>query len=521
METSLRRLWESGIPALKFRRFFTVESTLHVSGHLPVDLTYVAKPLSTAAPDFSGWLNKATMAEGSQFLLTNTIRASSEIIFTTEDDIHALVGLLLSDVLRIIGLTGAVSLRRCNSLTNEQPTTKSSNTDYWVIKINDGRPLAVVLIKSPTTQRSTRTVQKRNILDDPHTVGQAIDYMLALRSFSGQRDVSCIATTLQDFQFHWLQGSDPFVTPDKLPISSGQGEVELGPQARVASSSKIYPHYAPDLLKTLATIIIKAYCSTHEPVHTVHAQRMYILLDAEGWRWHRLSGAEAASISAEINGCLNASAECCSHFLVLKALCHRGDRKVWLTITGGRSPCLAVIKQCSSRAEAEGEAATWKAVNSCDAAFSTRVSGYWSVVTPLVIPLRENTVGEFTFKFDLRNWCAVNDVIVGSLPDNLRQLSEDMQAMAPLYKEVREVAIQAVERAALQRVVHEDLEFRHIALLPVLGGDGRLQSLVPVLIDFGRVRTVATVVEAGEIMLVRLRELLGEDSDLEGEEDVV
>jgi hypothetical protein len=137
-------------------------------------------------------------------------------------------------------------------------------------------------------------------------------------------------------------------------------------------------------------------------------------------------------------------------------------------------------------------------------------------VTPLVIPLRENPEGGFTFKFDLRNWCAVNDVTVGSLPDNLRQLSEDMQAMAPLYKEVREVAIQAVERAALQRVVHEDLEFRHIALLPILGGDRRLQSVVPVLIDFGRVRTVATVVEAREIMLARLRELLGEDSDLEG-----
>jgi hypothetical protein len=516
METSLRRLWESGIPALKFRRFFTAESTLHVSGHLPVDPSYVAKPLGTAL-EFSGWLNEATMAEGSQFLLTNTIRASSEIIFSAEDDIHALVGLLLSDVLRIIGLTSAVSLRRCNSLTNEQPTTKSSNTDYWVIKINDGRPLAVVQIKSPRTQRSTRTVQKRDILDDPLTVGQAVDYMLALRSFSGQRDVFCIATTLKDFQFHWLQGSDHYATSDKLPVPSGPREVVLAPQARAASSSRVYTHHSPDLLKTLATVVIKAYCSAHEQVHTVHEQSMYILLDAEGWRWHRLSQAEAASITAEISGCLNASAERCSHFLVLKALCHRGDRKVWLTTTGGRSPCLAVIKQCSSRAEAEGEAAMWKAVNSCDAAFSTRVSGYWSLVTPLVIPLRENPEGEFTFKFDLRKWCAVNDVTVGSLPDNLRQLSEDMQAMAPLYKEVREVAIQAVERAALQRVVHEDLEFRHIALLPVLGGDCRLQSLVPVLIDFGRVRTVATVAEAREIMLVRLRELLGEDSVVEEE----
>jgi hypothetical protein len=53
----------------------------------------------------------------------------------------------------------------------------------------------------------------------------------------------------------------------------------------------------------------------------------------------------------------------------------------------------------------------------------------------------------------------------------------------------------AIGKAAIKRIVdkgfiHNDVEWRHVGLLPVFGPDGKLVDLAPILIDVGDVRAV-------------------------------
>lgn len=347
------------------------------------------------------------------------------------------------------------------------------------------------------------------ILQHPRVVGQGCDYMLNVRSFNGLRDVFCITSTAQQFRFHWFPASDELAAAADLPQFQGLVVAPETPMTgRTVSSSVTFDHTQPGLVRAIATVIIKAYCSPVEPVRLITPERMYIVLTDAAWLWQSLSATRCAELNNNLRITLTRDTKRCQLFTVLRAYWRQAQLKVWLTLAGEELTCLAVVKQCVDQTAAQKETALWQQVNGCPHVFHKLVSARWSVVMPLVIHARIDPITtQPTFVFDLRHWCLEDNVVVGHFPALLHQLSAEMEVKAREYSDVREVAVAAIEKAALRRVVHDDLAWRHIALMPVVDRDGRLLRVEPVLIDFGRTRTVDTVQEARGAMLAALQEM--------------
>jgi hypothetical protein len=226
--------------------------------------------------------------------------------------------------------------------------------------------------------------------------------------------------------------------------------------------------------------------------------------------WRRFSVEDCNKLPTDLSLTITHNTKRCANFTVLKSFYRGAARKVWLTIADASPPVLVVIKQLSGKAEADLERCMWERVNGCLDPFCIMTLGLCSVALPLAIHAKVNPATNLPyFDFNLERWCADDNVILGDFPACLRQLSEAMQSLASPFADVHSVAVRAIELAAAACVVHDDLEWRHIALLPVII-DGDLQTFKPILIDFGRVRTVEMAGEARAIMLERLEEMMEE-----------
>ncbi len=74
--------------------------------------------------------------------------------------------------------------------------------------------------------------------------------------------------------------------------------------------------------------------------------------------------------------------------------------------------------------------------------------------------------------------------------------------------DIIDVARKAVQKCATQKVIHKDLEWRHIALLPVFTDDSSAVLLFePILIDFEYVAQTNSEQEALDAMNLRLDEM--------------
>ena len=72
----------------------------------------------------------------------------------------------------------------------------------------------------------------------------------------------------------------------------------------------------------------------------------------------------------------------------------------------------------------------------------------------------------------------------------------------------RKIAQKAIENLAEKRLVHRDIEWRHIALLPVIDEENQvITKLLPIFIDLTSVTEVETVEMAREEMMQRLEEM--------------
>jgi len=82
------------------------------------------------------------------------------------------------------------------------------------------------------------------------------------------------------------------------------------------------------------------------------------------------------------------------------------------------------------------------------------------------------------------------------------------------------VALTAIEDLAQSGYLHEDIAWRHVALLPIFQSN-QLVSLRPIFIDLTSVRRVESHENAKDLMLTQLKEICGEyDIKFDGNADV-
>lgn len=491
-------LYFGGIPPLIFQKQRGASSR-HTSDHVPIDHVEIRN--FAILEKYSGFTPPpgAKMPSGFMASLQGEIYE-----YASESDLHLGVNLLLRDVLKLLRLSGKLSIFAEVSVTSA--SSRTGRPDLWIIWAS-GRPIGIVEIKSPSDDPD-----EPNVLDDAQVLGQAFDYGRMLYSFHGQVDCFVILSTLKDWKILWSPHSDGAANATTLPASPGHTDPtpQLLPAERTLHSSELIALDDKKLLPTLMSVVEKCLASGYHSVPVIASTRSYIKLLEKNWNWAPMSEAQVVEYQAGITFALRAGTAASTDFTVLKYMTAFNDCRVWVTIAGG-SKSLVVVKQTVAEEDAVYEAELWRTVNASEHAFATRVLKKPAVGMPFAYPATEinHTV---VFSFDIHKWGSQDGATAGAVPHNMVAQTQRIRQLAAEkgLLDVRTAAEQAIRRFAEANVVHEDLAWRHVALLPVFNLAGtEVVDVLPVLLDLERRRTKTSVLSrtALTLMLGRLATL--------------
>ena len=335
--------------------------------------------------------------------------------------------------------------------------------------------------------------------------------MLDIASFQGQRDVFGITTTGTEWKFHWLPVSNDCALSVEMPNIEFQNNILQDPlpelQREVYSTAPI-PYNDPRLIPLLLSVVIKSKISPFYKVPLVSAKRVYIILSETGWVWARLKNnvVDLQKLTINVNGDVDNSTE----FVVLNHLARKEDQLVWVALAGNTSR-IVVIKQFldSDRQKAERERDIWVNVNEGHAIVRT-IRGAPSLIMPLVFHATFDSSGKPYIDCDLIHWLFPRGAIPDNLPDSLMQLrNELLTAAVPWETNIAEVARGAMSNLARHNVVHDDIEWRHFALMPRFNGKN-VTDLNPVMIDFSLSHDVSSAQTAIQEMEPRVEALIAQ-----------
>jgi hypothetical protein len=296
--------------------------------------------------------------------------------------------------------------------------------------------------------------------------------MLKLKAFYGQLNVFGICTTLLDWRFCWF--------PDKA---------ECPNSASISKSRKLYGTRTfsvneQELPKAILGTLLHSISSPFEKVPLLSSNRCYVKITTSttSWEWDSLNLKDVA----RMNLTLEYPHRNTSIFYVLRFFHPGSDGKVAMIVSGSGN--LAVIKTFADAEKYEQEKYNWETM-------LDRKLIHNDMKKSLIIPfcfhcLHDEELQKLEFSFDLTVWSQMNNNNrnANSLEDEKEDLSQ-----YPLTRDIEEcvnsmdvdplsTAISAIHCVASKGFIHGDIEWRHVALLPVYE-QSKLVSFQPMLID--------------------------------------
>jgi hypothetical protein len=277
---------------------------------------------------------------------------------------------------------------------------------------------------------------------------------------------------------------------------------------RILHSSATYHHTDLDLVPFLISAVVKCHSSPCAPVALADPTRPYMRMSAQGWEWAALTAEDSERLTFQVT----ADAAQSQSFLIVKTYCRSSEKMAWLAIAQP-SQQLVVLKlfapDGAGAEEAESERALWETVNGVHAS-CFHLKNAVALCTPMVIYASQDRDSmKVYFNLDIAERCCQRGAEPGALPAQLATFSAQVQELGTGL-DVRDVAQRAIERTARAGVAHRDLEWRHVALLPLFDEAGAVIRLEPVLLDFGRVETGMEPGAALGQMQVRLEAMKAE-----------
>jgi hypothetical protein len=469
-------LLTEGIPFRQFQRDAT-KSTGHTSDHKTIKSEGTGPYEFGILDDLEEILRQAnnTRLPSALLLKFRPTRNDPTIRYNNEAKIQGYVEALLQDILELLNFAERVSIEPENALSKVKYLGKGSNrADFWVVLTSTNRPIMVVEVKSPLDP---------DVLLNGRVRGQVWDYLLDVMSFFGQYHVIGVSSTLRETCFHWFPHSDAYVASTTLQPQAPAPELDMPQMAvdRELHSSALIDHTDTRLVPMLLTAIIKAMNSPHSPVPMIDVRRAYVRVSQEEWTWARITAAVANTLTFHVTE----EAQDSDGFLVIKYFFRSSEKKVWLTLAEP-SQQIVVAKIFATEPEARRERDLWELVNRVPEAFCTKVRESWAMCTPFAIHASEGADKTITFNFNVAEWARQSGANAGQPPASVAAFSTRLAALGSSWS-VLGAAQHAIRKSAEAGVVHKDLAWRHIALLPVFDERGDVQRLEPVLLDFGRV----------------------------------
>ena len=493
----LYNLLERTLPSIRLKQGPT--KTTHTSGHKPIDEEIEGQDLKVldGLVEFLKEKCKNRVVQ-STFLIE--LQGKQDNYYTSEVDIQTLIGHLLRDIIRLIKLDD-VRVVQETYVPHARYLGKNGNkSDFWLICRHQRQPLLIVEVKSPHVA---------NGLSEPSVVGQICDYMIDIASFYGQRDVFGITTNGTEWKFHWFPSCDDTAESTTL-TSNSKGKILNDPPpglSRSVCSTNPISQQDPSLVPLLLSVIFKSLYSPTYKVPLISPDRKYITLSEDSWSWSVLQTATTDLNKLTID--VNHEVDCSTEFVVLNHLARNKDQLVWIALAGSTSR-IVVIKQFTQdlQAEADVELSIWQTVNDAHCSIRT-IRGLPSLVMPLVIHAQfDENRGIPFFNCDLLYWLFPSGAVPDVLPKPLVLLRKAMmEAGAQWENRVIDAATHAINVLAEHKIVHDDLQWRHFALLPRFI-NGSFSQFTPVMFDFSMSHHVESKVEARTAMMNNLNVLI-------------
>jgi hypothetical protein len=537
---TVKELYRMGLPLINFMKVVS-KSSKHTSNHRAID-TSQEKPFNIL-DEFSADADLGTAFLNPSCILNEPgIKLLRSVEFSSEADIQHLVRNMLSDIIQLLDEgTKLRILGECSVAEAEGAAQRRQRVDFWVV-YRDGRPVLLVEVKSPA-DGNVNEDDNGDILEDKGVLGQVYDYLKILQEFHGAMDVFAVLTTLKHWKIVWLPVADNmaaattltqgFTKPDPAELDiagdaedadaapappaepaqhAHDGQIEEAPgdvpePSRAVSFSQTYPQTAAELPRVLMSALKKAQNTRFKAVPFLAHRRLYIKLWDSKWEWVQLPEARVTVLKERLTLALRNAPNPDAWYLIVRYLDTVGKLKVWLTLVASHQHAgtLCVVKQCANAAAAEQEAEYWRTVNDSPHAATRKVCGMSAVVTPFVV-LAEDRGGQVSFQFEPNKWLVQPCATAGDVPVSLlaaaammRTFAEQAGVLTP-----RAAAEQAIARMAALGRCHDDLAWRHVALVPVFDAGERLCGVRPGLIDFGRVRAQVTPTAAQAEMKAQL-----------------
>lgn len=408
-----------------------------------------------------------------------------------------------SDLSRFINLDKNFSTRKSN-LPKETPEKQkakrvTNRPDLFIIVNDQKRPIGILEIKSPD--------KFGYILNDINVLSQLFDYMLSLKSFYFNGVVYGIITTLKHWKICWLSDTNTSAINDRILKFIPGKRVIL--KNREFCSSPIYPHNHKNLAKYVISVILKSYYSEVDPINLFDTNRTYIKLNQENWVWKRYNTEQIEKWYQSVSFKLPHGNS--KEFSVLRYFHTNEETKVRLVVSNSGN--IVVIKQFEDNDLVKEEYKCWVKINQVEDVNIITLNNRECLMMPFAFNASYEYNDELQswvsyFNFNLDYWCFQDKNIKSEIPNKLKQFEFQLKELNEQnnYK-VDEVAKIAILNTAFNKYIHDDLELRHIALLPVFDVKNNLVDLKPILIDFGMMSKVKTMKEAEITMLNKFEEI--------------
>ena len=500
----IKELYKYGIGDLTFMKTVTKE-TGHTSDHQKI-FKEENKEFNILT-NINDYIDKNKLGTTPSSFLNECENNDYNIRFYDESTVQELVNLYIKDIIKGSRLNlkstgGSVKAVAEESNKNIINTKKDYIPDFWVTLNNDYRPILVIEVKSPIGQDSSSKTK----INNTKISGQLYDYMLKLKTFYNQKYVFGIVTTLDEWKICWLPNGDDCAISEILLENNLEENEYVQINDREIHSTRVYKHNERDLTKIILSVIVKCYESPKNLVSLISHKRIYIELREKAWRWVEYTENKINKLKQIINLELPDIDEISNTYMVIRYFKGGHYSKIRLVLTeyGNIVILKDFIDNDNNLEVAEQEKECWQKINNIQNVRLITVVDKIALMMPLVFHVHVDRINKrIHIPLDLKIWSVEDKAISDRLPKYLENINNQLSTF---NIDIRNIAETSIEKCALQGYIHDDLEFRHIAVYPVIH-EGEVVRLTPVFIDFGIMRKVHNIDEARIEMTNRLDKL--------------
>ena len=371
--------------------------------------------------------------------------------------------------------------------------------DIWLL-MKSGIPVGAIKINKPGNSR----------LNDKSLFGQIFDYLFYIRAFYGLPCLFGIITTYNEWRIVWSTDSDGLAAAVDLDSNTINelSIVPVEPDCRRLHCSDIYSitdDCLPHVIIATLRKMLRSATMTKLQMPLFSTEQFRFKVTSEGWKWSRLPKGAIANAS------IVPASKSCAQFFLLKDYHSGADGRVWLACTAaGNIVVLKFLTYGKGGANDEAmknEISNWHKMGATSV-YSVKLANRFAIVLPFAFHLQLDESNKYTFQPN--HW---KDDIFQST--NIRHWDEIVTLFQHVTKDVEEALRACVDRFAIKKMVHDDIAWRHVSVLPVfrrrmLIGSYRCVSLEYTFIDLTNVHTVASKREAKASMEIAVDSIVRE-----------